>query len=173
MRGQFCFGFQFSYNVCVCVRACACICVGVYILVVRELFSNRKSLPYHYFVDFPLVTRKLRAEFSVQTSPPWVCCNYLSVILHLFWFRDFYGNLMETRGNAPGSIHRFPQNMHREWMLIASFGDPQLPCFMFYLYYFLVSKMLMYLRTSRHRGDVAKCWKGLFVCLNAKGRDSQ
>ena len=93
MRGQFYFGFQLSLCMCVCVCVCVCVCL---FWVVGELFSNRKSLLYHYFVHFPSMTRKLRAEFSVQTSPPGYAATLFSNRPQLSWLTDFYGNLMEA-----------------------------------------------------------------------------
>ena len=110
--------------------------------MVNKLFCSRKSLPYHYFADFSLVTRKLRAEFRVHTIPPWFCCNDLSVILSLFGFTDLYGNLMEAKRNPSGSVPICPQNIGREWILITPFGTLQLPYFTFYLCYFLVPPVL-------------------------------
>ena len=171
MRGQCYFGFRFVIK-CVCVFVCVCVCTHKHLEFgsVRELFCSRESSPYHYFVNCPRVSMKLRAKDSVQTIPPWFSCNDLSVILSLCRFKDVYGSLMEAKCNPSGSIHICPQSTHRECILITSFGNRQLPYFLFYLFYFLGPQMLMHPRILRHRGDEDKCWRGWFVFLK-RGRD--
>lgn len=153
---------------------CACVCVCALIFWWWESYFRMESpCLIVTLLIFLLVTRKLRAEFSIQTSPPWLCCNYLSVILNLFQLTDVYGNLTEAKGTPPapapppGSSHIFSQNIYLEWILITPFGNFQLLYFMFYLCFFLVPQMLMFTRTSRHRRDwtVLDSFVWFFICL--------
>ena len=136
MRGLFCLGFWF-------VLECVCVC---------SQFGNeavnfsRKSLPYHYFVDFSVVIRNLRVVLRIYIIFPWFSCSDLSVILSLFRFTDHCGTLMEAKRNPSGSIPICPQNISREWILITLFGNLQWPYLTFYLCYFLVPPVLMQIR---------------------------
>ena len=88
----------------------------------EAVICNRNSLPYHYFVDFSVVMRNLRAVLRIYIILPWFCCSDLSVSLSLFRFTDRCGILMEAGRNPSGSIPICPRNISREWILITRFG---------------------------------------------------